>query len=129
MKTRDLHDEIEIPDGLESRLEALIDSLAETEKRAKRKAVIRLWTVAASIVIILTAGLLLIPENKPVVPSVSVSSGVRQIDDPEIAYREVKKALELMSENLNKGLNELDFRITSEFNKSSEIINKTLIKY
>ncbi|MDR2287063.1 MAG: sigma-70 family RNA polymerase sigma factor [Prevotellaceae bacterium] len=109
MKTRDLHDEIEIPEGLESRLEALIDRLAETEKRAKRKTGIRLWTVAAGIIVILTAGLLLIPENKPV-----ASFGVRQIDDPEVAYREVKKALELMSENLNKGLNELDFRITSE---------------
>ncbi|MDR1593252.1 MAG: hypothetical protein LBS43_02050 [Prevotellaceae bacterium] len=130
MKTRDLYDEIEIPDGLESRLEALIDRLAETEKRAKKKAKIRLWTsVAASVIIIFSAGLLLKPEEKPVDSSVSVSSGVRQIDDPEIAYQEVKKALELMSENLNKGLNELDIRLTSELEKSNEIINKTLKKH
>jgi uncharacterized membrane protein YvbJ len=132
MKTRDLHDEIEIPEGLESRLEALIDKLAETEKRTKRKAKIRLWTsAAAAIIVIFTAGLLLKPENKPEisVSSVSVSSGVRQIDDPEVAYREVKKALELISENLNKGFNELDVRFTNELEKSNEIISKTLIKY
>jgi uncharacterized FlaG/YvyC family protein len=115
---------------LESRLEALIDRLAETEKRAKKKVKIRLWTgVAASVVAVFFAGLLLRPENKPVIPSVSVLSGVRQIEDPETAYREVKKALELMSENLNKGFNELDTKLTNELEKSNEIINKTLIKY
>ncbi|MDR2026543.1 MAG: hypothetical protein LBQ01_03170 [Prevotellaceae bacterium] len=127
MKTENLHDEYEVPAGLESRIEALIDKLAETEKRAKRKVRIRLWTgsMAAGILAVLFAGLLLWPENKS---SVADSPGIRQIDDPETAYREVKKALELMSENLNRGLNEMDIVLTDELEKSNEIINKILIK-
>jgi hypothetical protein len=131
MKTGNLHDEIEVPAGLEARLDALIDSLAETEKRVKRKIKLRLWTgsIAASIIIALSAGLLLKPENKPVDSSVLASSGVRQIDDPEAAYKEIKKALELMSTNLNKGFDEFNVVFTNEFKKSNEIINKSLIKY
>jgi hypothetical protein len=133
MKTKDLCNECETPAGLESRLEALIDSLAETERRTKRARKARLWTVtiAACVVAVISAGLLLIPEKKPDTSSVLASSprGFRQIDDPETAYREVKKALELMSENLNRGLDELDFVVTSELEKSNEIISKTLIKY
>jgi cell division septal protein FtsQ len=131
MKTEDLRDEIEVPSDLESRLESLIDRLSETEKQAKRKIKMRLLTVsiAASIILVLSVGLLLKTEEKPFVSSVSVSSGIRHIDDPETAYRELKKALELMSENLNKGLNELDVNFTNELEKSNKIINKTLIKY
>jgi hypothetical protein len=130
MKTEDLHDEIKIPDGLESRLEALIDKLAETEKRAKRKFKMRLRAgcVAASIIVVISAGLLLKPEKKSVDSSVLASSGIRQIDDPHEAYREVKQALELMSINLNKGFDELDFVFKTEMEKSNEIINKTFIK-
>jgi hypothetical protein len=132
MKTKDLYNEIQTPAGLETRLEALIDSLAETERRTKRRVRMYLWagTIAACIVIAISAGLLLMPEKKPDTSSVLASSrGIRQIDDPETAYREVKKALELMSENLNKGLDELDFVVTTELERSNEIISKTLIKH
>ena len=131
MKTEDLHKEIEVPAGLEARLDALIDSLAETEKRAKRKIKLRLWTgsLAACIIIALAAGLLLKPENKHDTSSVLASSGFRQIDDPDEACREVKNALELMSINLNRGFDELKVVFSDELEKSNEIIYKTLIKY
>ncbi|MDR1339293.1 MAG: hypothetical protein LBK58_04485 [Prevotellaceae bacterium] len=123
MKTENLHDEIEVPSGLEARLEALIDRLDEAETRSKRKARTRLWTgIAASIAILIFAGLLSDSGNKPAVPNPEV----RQIDDPETAYIEVRKALELMSENLNKGIDEFSVTLASELEKSNEIINKTL---
>jgi hypothetical protein len=128
MKTEDLYEEIKIPEGLESRLETLIDELAATESRTKRNVRIRLWTggIAASIVIALSAGWLL--RTEPVTLSVPVSSGICPVDDPEAAYREVKKALELMSVNLNRGLEEIDVRFVNELEKSSEIINKTFVR-
>ncbi|MDR0724478.1 MAG: hypothetical protein LBF59_00525 [Prevotellaceae bacterium] len=131
MKIEDLYDEIEVPAGLEARLDTLIDSLAETEKRVKRKIKLRLWTgsIAASIIIALSVGLLLKPANQPDTFSVLASSDLRQIDDPETAYKEIKKALELMSTNLNKGFDEFNIVFANEIEKSNEIINKTLIKY
>jgi hypothetical protein len=130
MKTENLHDEIEVPAGLEARLDALIDSLAETEKRAKRKIKLRLWTgsIAACIIIAFSAGLLLKPEKKPDTSSVLASSGIRQIDDPETARIEIMNALDLISTNLNKGFDEVDLVFTAELKKSNEIINEVLMK-
>ena len=44
------------------------------------------------------------------------------IDDPELAFEETKKALLLVSENLNKGMNQTVY--LSEFNKSKNLIFK-----
>jgi hypothetical protein len=129
MKTENLHDEFEVPSGLEARLEALIDKLDEAEKRSKRKYRIRLWTgVAASVAVLVFAGLLLNPETEPSVSDSPVQehANIRQIDDPEAAYSEIKKALELMSANLNRGIDECNIIFANELGKSNELIVKSL---
>ncbi|MDR0384466.1 MAG: hypothetical protein LBH60_00135 [Prevotellaceae bacterium] len=140
MKVKNSHDEIKVPADLEARLEALIDRLAEAEKQSRKRTVAYLWTgcAAACVTVLIFAGLLLTPKKKSFDTGVSetvshiedsltpnnvnvggdgFSGGIRQIDDPETAYREVKKALELMSDNFNRGIDEIE--------KSSEIISKT----
>jgi hypothetical protein len=129
MKIKNLHDEMKVPSDLEARLEMLIDNLAEMEKRSKRRTKIRLYTgIAASIVILIFTGLLLNPKDKPLTSDSSIPEFVstQQIDDPETAYREVRKALELMSMNLNKGIDEFSIVLTNEFKNSNEIINNSL---
>jgi hypothetical protein len=129
MKIENLHDETKVPSDLEARLEALIDNLAETEKRSKRRTKMRLYAgIAASIVILVVAGLLSNPKDKPVTSDLSTPEfvGTKQIDDPETAYIEVRKALELMSINLNESIDEFSVILTNEFKRSNEIINKTL---
>jgi hypothetical protein len=126
MRTKNLHDETDVPAGLEARLEALIDRLAEAEKRSERKRKLRLWTagIAASVVILISTGLFF--RQKPEFVASNVS-GIREITDPEIAYIEAQKALELVSRNLNKGLDQLNV-ISIELEKSNELINN-ILKY
>jgi hypothetical protein len=124
MKIENLHDETDVPAGLETRLEALIDRLAESEKRSEKKRKLRLWTagIAASVAILISTGLFFRQKTEFVASNVS---GIREITDPETAYIETKKALELVSRNLNKGLDQLDL-ITIELEKSNELINNIL---
>jgi hypothetical protein len=123
MRTEDLH-EADVPAGLEARLEALIDRLAESEKRSAKKRKIRLWTagIAASVVILISTGWFFIPKNEFVASNVS---GIQEITDPETAYIEAQKALELVSRNFNNGLDQLNV-ITIELEKSNELINNIL---
>jgi hypothetical protein len=124
MKTKEVDEEIKIPAGLEFRLEKLINKLADTEKQSKRKSRrVRWWigSAAATVLLLFSTGLLLKPEFN----SFSSSRVDQTIENPEIAYLEVQKALELVSRNFNKGLSQLDV-VASEIEKSNYILNKTL---
>jgi hypothetical protein len=126
MKMKDLYDEIEVPAGLESRLESLIDTLARNEKRSKRKIrQLRLWTgcVAATLFLLLSTGLFLKSGLNPF----NGGSAIQPVENPEIAYQETQKALELVSRNFNKGLDQLTV-VNKEIEKSNQIINKALKK-
>jgi hypothetical protein len=127
MKTDDLYAEIDVPAGLESRLESLIDNLADTERKSKKRAKqTKLWmSIAASAVLLLSIGLFIRFQSEKNLPV--TSQQVNTIDDPEIAYLETQKALKLVSMNFNKGLNQLGI-ITDEIDKSNKILNKTLKK-
>ncbi|MDR0866804.1 MAG: hypothetical protein LBO74_18010 [Candidatus Symbiothrix sp.] len=126
MKKDNKFDEIEVPAGLESRLETLIDQLAEKEKQSKWKSEqIRLWIVsaAASIALLISVGVLFYSKNGNEYPV--ASQKVNTIKNPEIACREAQKALVLVSRNFNKGMGQLAI-VTDEIEKSNRTLNKTL---
>lgn len=114
--------EVEIPADLETNLNSLIDNLSEKSKKTKK---IGLWigSIAASICILLSLGLFInqLQWNKPD----NLSSQRMVIEDPEIAYVTTYKALELISNNFNKGLSQLSL-INDEMEKTNKILDKTL---
>lgn len=122
----EIYEKIKVPDGLEARLEALIDNLADAEKLSKRKAKqMRLWMAgaAASIALFVSIGLHHLPENKSPDTMAQIGTNI----DPEIACMEAQKALLLVSLNFNKGLNQLAM-VSQELDKSNQILNKTFKK-
>ena len=124
MKTNDWKDEeILIPEGLENRLEQLIDRLAEQEKQAKRR---RLWittfSAAASIALLLSAGVFF--HTKQYKDS---QLAAQSIEHPELAYFETLKALEKVSVNFNKGMDQLA-GVSEKIDKTNHILDKTLKK-
>ncbi|GHT49228.1 hypothetical protein FACS189440_14570 [Bacteroidia bacterium] len=128
MKTDKRFDEIEVPDGLESKLETLIDQLAEKEQQSKRKGEqIRLWIVsaAASLALLISAGVLFHSKNGNNYPV--TAQKVHTIEDPEITRQEAEKALTLVSINFNKGMGQLAI-VTNEIEKSNTTLNKTFKK-
>jgi hypothetical protein len=126
MNTDDL-DKIEVPAGLESKLEVLIDNLDKKENQLKRKVKqIRLRTIsiAASVALFISAGLFFIHSNNEDQSPITAQT-VDTITDPAMAYQEAKKALELVSRNFNKGINQLAMA-TNKIEKSNKTLNKTL---
>jgi hypothetical protein len=126
MKTDELYEEIEVPADLESRLETLIDNLAETERKSKRKfKQMSFWIggIAASIVVLLAIGWLLNNKNKPDTPLVVQTA--YSDEELEFACRETQKALELVARNFNKGLDQLAL-VEYEIEKTNQLLNKTL---
>jgi hypothetical protein len=124
MKTDDFMNEIEIPDGLESKLETLIDRLDKEEKQAKRKTKqIRLWagSVAASMAVLISIGFYIHSSGK-----MKISDGLQitAVNESEIAYREAEKALVLVSRNFNRGMSQLAI-VSNEMEKANKTLNKT----
>ncbi|MDR3217817.1 MAG: hypothetical protein LBU22_02390 [Dysgonamonadaceae bacterium] len=125
MKEDDLFDKIVVPADLESKLVALIDRLAVEDIRSKRKAArLRLWTsgIAAGIALLITAGLYFQSGRKPDAP-LAAQSGNR-IEERDIAITETQKALVLVSQNFNKGLDHLALA-NSKIEKANEKFNHT----
>jgi len=75
------------------------------------------WLAMAAAVCLFSVGILWIYDAQ-----VNSAPTDGTIDDPELAYEETKKALLLVSENLNKGMNQTVY--LSEFNKSKNLIFK-----
>jgi Ni,Fe-hydrogenase I cytochrome b subunit len=124
MKTNDFMNEIDIPAGLELRLETLIDRLDKEDKQAKRKTKqVRLWagSIAASIVVLISAGFYIHSSGKM---AVSDNSQTATISESEIAYREAEKALVLVSRNFNKGMSQLAI-VSNEIEKANKTLDKT----
>jgi len=124
MKTDDFLNKIDVPAGLESRLEILIDRLDKEEMQSKRKAKqVRLWAggIAASIVALISVGLYINSSDKM---NISNASQTATINDPEVAYREAERALVLVSQNFNKGLAQLAM-VSDEIEKTNNTLDKT----
>lgn len=114
---------------LESRLNILIDSLdrEEPQKSIKRKIIPINWKwisgVAASIVIIASAGLFF-HKNFEKKPSFVVQD---TYTDPKEAYRETQKTMLLVSNKLNKGLEQVG-SVQNSVDKVNKIMNKNNIQ-
>jgi hypothetical protein len=128
MKKDDLFDKIEIPVDLESRLEALIDDLADKEKQTRRKARQQgLWAmgIAASITLFISVVLFFSSDKENFLPLTAQITP--PAEDPELACLEAQKALILVSANFNKGLNQLEIA-NNEIEKSNKKLNEVLRK-
>ncbi|GHT26165.1 hypothetical protein FACS189432_00010 [Bacteroidia bacterium] len=126
MKTDDLFDKIEVPADLESRLETLIDDLAEKEKQSKRKArQLRLWAVgvAASIILFFSAGSFFYFDRENTISLTAQT--FHQDENTENSCIEAQKALALVSVNFNKGLNQWIIA-NKEIEKSNKKLNELL---
>ena len=121
MTTEDRFEDIHIPDGLESRIEHLIDGLANAEKRRKdnlRKMHLWVGSAAASVVIILSISLFYIYPPQTKSPNYTVY-------EIEAACIEAQRALLLVSQNFNRGVDRVTTAM-NELEKTNQTIQKTL---
>lgn len=127
-------DNADIPAGLESRLAAAIDRAAESENLRGRISVRqhdkgRRWRIlagiAALVAVALTLGVHLLNRDLRTAPPTPRDT----YSNPEEAYAEVHKALEIFSTTLDKGLRQVEMventtadiqsKITSQLQKTS----------
>ncbi|MDR1526314.1 MAG: hypothetical protein LBS46_01425 [Dysgonamonadaceae bacterium] len=124
MKTDDLLNGIEVPAGLESRLETLIDRLAEEEKQsANRIRQTRRWIsgIAASVILLLTIGIAFSDYSTPA----GWTAQTTLSEEQEQACREAEKALMLVSRHFNKGIDQLSLAM-NEIEKTNYTLHKTI---
>ncbi|GHU71919.1 hypothetical protein FACS189413_14270 [Bacteroidia bacterium] len=116
-------EEIIIPKGLEKKLENLIDHLAEQEAQTKRR---RLWIgtfgAAASIALLISTGVWFHTKqnNDKLLTAYNIENSGQ-------AYLEAQKALEKVSLNFNKGVNQL-VCVSENLDKTNHILDKTFKK-
>lgn len=120
--------EIVVPSNLENRLANLIDTLAEQEEATKtstkKRNLIQWIAVAASVAILIFAGVnfsdtQIEGDNSNLAKAVGAS---QQLTEQE--YIEVEAAVQLLAFNFNKGLEQLD-GMNENLDKTTEILNKT----
>ena len=119
MKTNDWkEEEITIPDGLEAKLEQLIDGLAELEMQKKRH---RLWlgAISAAASLLLAIGVFFYTKQPNDSQRLAQST-----QNSEFTYLEAQKALEKISVNFNKGMNQLAL-MSEKIEKTNQILDKT----
>jgi ATP-dependent Zn protease len=127
-QTDDTFCKIEAADGLETRLEKLIDDLAEKEKRMEnKKRQLRWWIsgMVASITLLLLIGFFSNSDRRSMNQWTGQKNNLTQ--EQEIACLEAQKALVLISLNFNKGMDQLTLAV-NKIEKSNSVINKTLKK-
>lgn len=83
-----------------------------------KKSNLVVWiSVAASVVVLLSVGLFTFNHyNQP------VNENYGTYDDPEVAFRETQKALEMISQSVNEGIGSMNY--LSEYEQSKNIIFK-----
>jgi hypothetical protein len=122
---------VKVPDGLDGKLNTLIDTLSENERNEQTPATARnkrikllQWRriagIAASLLIVMSAGIFLFRYNR---------SDNRILadtyNDPQKAYIETQKTLLLVSSKLNKGLGHMEV-IERDLDKTQKIIEKNI---
>ena len=115
---------VETPENLESKLNSLIDQLAEKEEKKLLPKTKRLWiwtSAAACIIVLIVSSVIMKPEIENLLGH--QNQHVRIITDPEEAAIEAQKALALMSENFNKGTNQLAL-VSTNVEKVNQLVEK-----
>lgn len=113
MDYKDL-EHIDIPEGLEQRLSTKIDEWELTEQKEKRirtrRTLRTVITAAACFVVALCISWhFLAPEHSEIKPAIAQNKGEQDTyTDPDQAYAEAEKALQLLAYNINKGMNHLN---------------------
>ncbi|NDV93729.1 hypothetical protein D0T84_02195 [Dysgonomonas sp. 521] len=122
---------IDVPAGLESKLNNLIDGLASQEtteapleNTARRRSLwLKAGSIAAGIAILVSAGVYFNSKADTTPPIAEGQSGTMSKED-EQKIKEAQEALILLSSKFNKGLDQL--AVASEnMDKTNEILNKT----
>ena len=129
---------VDVPLSLESKLNSLVDELAERENMEAVKVEMRsqtnrraMWTwigsAAAGVAILISAGIFFskstttIPDE-PVVAQQQPNQAEMSEADKQ-AVKEAEEALILLSSKFNKGVNQLAL-VSSNIDKTNEILNK-----
>ena len=123
-------DPVDVPAGLESKLNNLIDELAseETEKvklQPKRKQMwARAGSIAAGVALLISAGVYFNKKANTITPPIA-QGGTEIINtEDEQKIKEAQEALVLLSSKFNKGMDQLAV-VSTNLDKTNEIINKT----
>ncbi|WP_029904271.1 hypothetical protein [Prevotella sp. 10(H)] len=124
-------EDIEVPVGLESKLENLIDNLAKEEgpkvetkpQPARKRLVLWIGSAAATIAILVSVTFYL--NNKPEISNPPIAQGQNLSEADMQTLKEAQDALILLSSNFNKGMEQLGV-VSSNLDKTNEILNKTL---
>ncbi|MCQ2076311.1 MAG: hypothetical protein MJZ20_04640 [Bacteroidaceae bacterium] len=109
METTDMKEleNIQIPKGLEDRLSMKIDEWERNEKRRSARQWRTVISVAASLLLIAGIGWTFLRPSENLGTKDTYS-------DPQQAYEEANKALELLAVNLNKGFEALNEAYNNE---------------
>lgn len=121
------NESILVPKTTESKLISLIDTLDDKGKKKNNKVRnICIWvaSAAACIAIIFSIGLQSNQNNNDNQIAIEAKD---TFSDPNEAYREVEKALLLVSNNMNKGIEQLSI-ISNNIDKTNDIFNKSVNK-
>lgn len=130
---------VDVPLSLESKLNNLVDELAEKEEKAAVKVELKpqtnrrmMWTwigsAAAGVAILVSAGLFF-SKSTTTIPDEPVTAQQQQPDPTQMseadkqAVKEAEEALILLSSKFNKGVNQLAV-VSSNIDKTNELLNK-----
>ncbi len=115
-------DDIEVPSSLSNKLSSLIDDLSEKEKPKRRSIMIRrVSAIAASLLLLISVGLFILNDRHP--HSVLADT----YTDPEEAYIETQKTLQLISSTLNDGMKPLK-QASDDIIMVNQIVNESFSK-
>lgn len=123
---------VNVPVGLESKLNNLIDGLASKEtgkvelkpQSNKRQMWVRIGSIAAGVALLITAGVYFNKKADPVTPPLAEGQTETVNAEDEQKIKEAQDALVLLSSKFNKGMDQLAV-VETNLDKTNEIINKT----
>ena len=127
-------DYIEVPAGLEGKINDLIDELASKEDKRtialnsvnkRRQFITRIRVAAACIAIIIATTVFIDYRLTPEPPTIVQVTPQDTYTDPTQAYLEARKALMEVSANFNKGIGQLA-SVEKDIDKTNDILNKSI---
>ena len=115
-------DTVEVPSSLNDKLGSLIDGLSEKEKPKRRSLMLKRFSaIAASLLLLISIGLFVLNDRQP------QSMLVDTYTDPEEAYIETQKTLQLISSTLNDGIKPLK-KANDDIIMVNQIVNESFNK-